>query len=429
MMFTKFVLLAAAVVCTAAAQEPQPAPAPVPPVPPAPRSPDSPRVKEPRPPREPVVRVHGKSLSGGSYDRGTHALDEGRWDEAREIFEAIANAKAPRADGALYWKAYSENRLGRRDDALATLASLRQQYPSSEWLNDAQALQVEIQQQAGKPVDPNAEANEELKLMAINVLINQDPERAVPLLDKILKSGGSSIRLKDRAMFVLTQSKSPQAQQLLLSMAKGGSNPDVQLRALKYMAMSGNKNVSADIAGIYSGSHDQAIKRQALNSLMIAKAVDELFNIARNEPDPNLRSEAIRDLGILHQNDKLMQLYQGGIAKDAVLENMFLLGDPARLLEILRTEKDPKLRAAAIHSLGLMHSQQAGDGLIALYSSEPDTGVKKQIVESLFIQRNAKGLVDIAKKENNLDMKRDIVQKLTMMKSKDATDYMLELLK
>src|SRR5580704_17265492 len=108
MMFTKFVLLAAAVVCTAAAQEPQPAPAPVPPVPPAPRSPDSPRVKEPRPPREPVVRVHGKSLSGGSYDRGTHALDQERWDEAREICEAIANAKAPRADGSLYWKAYSE---------------------------------------------------------------------------------------------------------------------------------------------------------------------------------------------------------------------------------------------------------------------------------------------------------------------------------
>jgi HEAT repeat protein len=418
MSFMKFVLLAAALVCAASAQDVQPAP------PAAPMAP-----KPPKPPRPLAEHAHGKSATGQrDYDRGTRALDEGRWDEARQIFDQIARAKAPRADGALYWKAYSENRLGRRDEALATLASLRQQYPSSEWLNDAQALTAEIQQQAGKPVDPNAEANEELKLMAINVLINGDPERAVPLLEKILKSG-SSIRLKDRALFVLTQSRSPQAQQLLLTMAKGGSNPDLQLRALKYLAMGGNKNVSADIAGIYNSSHDLAIRKQALNSLFMAKAADELFNIARTEQDANLRSEAIQVLGMLRQSDKLMQLYQAGIAKDSVLDSMFLLGDASRVLEILRTEKDPKLRASAIHSLGLMHSQQAGDSLVALYSSEQDMAMKKQIVESLWLQHNAKALVDIARKEPSPEMKREIVQRLTMMKSKEATDYLMELLK
>jgi HEAT repeat protein len=424
MTFVKPVLLAAALVSAGAAQD---APPPVPPV-----SPAAPAIsvtpKAPRPPKPPTMHEHGKLPTGGAYDRGSRALDDGRWDDARQIFDGIAHTKGQRADGALYWKAYSENRLGRRDEALATLASLRQQYPSSEWLNDAQALQVEIQQQAGKPLDPDAAANEDIQLMAISVLMNGDPERAVPLLEKILKSG-SSIRLKDRALFVLTQSKSPQAQQLLVNIAKAGSNPDLQLRALRYMAMSGNKNVTADIAAIYSSSHDLAIKRQALNSLMMAKASDELFNIARNEQDANLREEAIRNLGILHQSDKLMQLYQGGIAKDAVLENMFLLGDPARVLEILRFEKDPKLRASAIRSLGLMHSQQAGDGLVALYPAEQDMSVKKEIVESLFIQHNARGLIDIARKETNAGMKRDIVQKLTMMKSKEATDYMLELLK
>ncbi len=414
MSITKSVLLAATLVCAAIAQD-------VPPAPPAPQPSPS--------PKPPTVRVRARERSGDrNYDRGTRALDEGRWDDARQIFDEIARAKGDRSDGALYWKAYAENRLGRRDEALATLALLRQQYPSSAWQNDAQALTVEIQQQAGKPVDPNAEANEEIKLMAINGLMNGDPERAVPLLEKILKSP-SSIRLKDRALFVLTQSNSPQAQQLLLGIAKGGSNPDLQLRALKYLAMSGNKNVTADIAGIYKSSHDLAIKKQALNSLMIAKAVDELFYIARTEQDANLRTEAIRDLGILHQGDKLSQLYQGGIAKDVVLENMFLLGDPNRLLEILRTEKDPKLRASAIRSLGMMHSQAAGDGLIALYPAEQDTTVKKEIVNSLFIQRNAKGLVEIARKESNPEMKRDIVQRLTMMKSKDSTDYLMELLK
>jgi HEAT repeat protein len=418
----KSVILAASLVCVAEAQEPQAQPAPAPKILVQPEPP-----RPPRPPKEPTIRIHGRSVDG-QYDQGTRALDAGRWDDARQIFDAIAGAKGPRADGALYWKAYAENRLGRRDDALATLASLRQQYPSSEWLNDAQALTVEIQQQAGKPVDPNAEANEELKLMAINALIGTDPERAVPLLEKILKSA-SSPRLKDSALFVLTQSKSPQAQQLLLSIAKGGSNPDLQLRALRNMAMSGNKNVAPDILSIYNASHNQAIKKQAISSLAMAKASDELFNIARNEQDAALRNNAIESLAMLRQADKLQQLYQAGVAKKTVLESMFMLGDPGRLLEIIHTEKDPELRASAIRSLGLMRSSQAGDGLVALYPNEQDMAVKKQVIEALWLQRNAKALVDIARKESNPELKKEIVQKLTMLKSKEATDYLMELLK
>ena len=386
-------------------------------------------MKPPRPPRPPkpaVIRERGRS-GDGHYDRGTRALDAGHWDEARQIFDTIASSKGPRADGALYWKAYAENRLGRRDEALATLASLRQQYPSSDWLNDAQALTVEIQQQSGKPVDPNAEANEELKLMAIGAMANTDPDRAIPLLEKVLKSA-SSPRLKDKALFVLTQNRSQQAQQLLLNIAKTGSNPDLQLRALHYMAIAGNR-VAPDILSIYNASHNEAIKKQALASLMMAKASDELFTIARNEQDPALRSEAIRQLAMLRQPDKLAQLYQAGVAKDTVLESMFLSGDPGRLLEIARTEKDPKLRATAIRSLGMMHSAQAADGLIALYASEQDPGVKRSIVEALWIQHNAKGMVDIARKEPNAEMKKEIVEKLLMMKSKERDEYMMELLK
>ncbi len=425
----KSAFLAAALAGAAAAQEPQPA-QPAQQAQPAPRAlqPEPPR--PPKPPKVSTLRIHGRSMDS-QYDHGTRALDAGRWDEARQIFDAIANAKGTRADGALYWKAYAENRMGRRDDALATLASLRQQYPSSDWLNDAQALTVEIQQQGGKPVDPDAAANEELKLMAINALINTEPERALPLLEKILKSAAAP-RLKDRALFVLTQSKSPQAQQLLLSVAKGGGNPDLQLRALNYMAVSGNKTVTADILGIYNASHNQAIKRQAINSLMVAKAADELSTIARTEQDPALRDEAIHMLAALHQGDKLMQLYMAGVSKQTVLEAMsagFQAGDSSRLLEIIRAEKDPHLRATAIRTLGLIHSTQAGDALVALYANEQDPAVKRQIVEALWLQHNAKALVDTARKETNPEMKKEIVQKLTMMKSKEATDYMMELLK
>jgi hypothetical protein len=38
------------------------------------------------------------------------------------------------ADGALYWKAYAENKMGQRADALSTLVELQKSYPKSRCL-------------------------------------------------------------------------------------------------------------------------------------------------------------------------------------------------------------------------------------------------------------------------------------------------------
>jgi hypothetical protein len=50
-------------------------------------------------------------------------------------------------------------------------------------------------------------------------------------------------------------------------------------------------------------------------------------------------------------------------------------------------------------------------------------------VNTLFMQRNAKALVDVARSEKDPQMKKEIVSKLSIMKAPEATDYLLELLK
>jgi HEAT repeat protein len=67
--------------------------------------------------------------------------------------------------------------------------------------------------------------------------------------------------------------------------------------------------------------------------------------------------------------------------------------------------------------------------LVQIYKADKDPGVKKQIVSTLSMQGNAKALVDLARGETDPGMKKEIVSRLSMMKSKEATDYMLELLK
>ena len=148
------------------------------------------------------------------YSSGQNALDNRQSDQAVGYFNQVISRNTGRVDGALYWKAYALGGLGRRDEAAASLAELRKSYASSRWLDDAKALDLELKQASGQTVSPEAESDEELKLMAINGLMQSDPERAFPLLEALLKSSASP-KVKRNTLFVLSTSNSPKAQALV----------------------------------------------------------------------------------------------------------------------------------------------------------------------------------------------------------------------
>ena len=161
-----------------------------------------------------------KSTQDALYSDGTRAINDGRWADAEAIFSKIAQQKGDRADASIYWKAYAENKEGKSALALASCKYLRDAYPKSSWINECGALEIEIRGKSGDPVQPQAEQNEDLKLLALNSLMEQDESRALPIIQQIL-TGNSSEKLKDRALFVLAQDSSPQAQQVLLTWRAG----------------------------------------------------------------------------------------------------------------------------------------------------------------------------------------------------------------
>ena len=306
----------------------------------------------------------------GAYDEGARALDEHKYDEAVQHFDTVITAKSTRADGALYWKAYALNREGKRDEALAALTQLRTDYPSSAWLHDAQALQDEVKRSAGQPISPEQESNDDLKLMAINSLMNADAERAIPLLEGILK-GNAAPNVKERALFVLAQSKSPRAQQVLTDYAKGAGNPDLQLRAIRYVGMSGTKEAQQQLAVIYAGSGDVRLKASILQSLMIANATDALMSVAKTEKDATLRDSAIRDLASNKAvpTDGLMELYgsSDAQAKRSIVDGLASRRDAKTLVDLVHRETDPTLKRAIVERLGGMHdNKEAMDYMMEL---------------------------------------------------------------
>src|SRR5262249_31082905 len=160
--------------------------------------------------------------------------DEHDWKRAAKAFQRVAEMKMSRADAALYYLAFAQGRMGQRPEALETLERLKQQYPKSKWNDDAKQLALEIRQSAGQQIPPENVTDVELKLIALNGLMNSDPERAVPILDNILRTSKEP-KLKDRALFVLSQSNSQQAFDVLSRVAKNGADVDLQRRAVRYL--------------------------------------------------------------------------------------------------------------------------------------------------------------------------------------------------
>jgi hypothetical protein len=364
------------------------------------------------------------------YDDGREDLDDDQYDKAEAKFKQLADMNGPQTDAALYWKAYAENRLGKRDTALATIADLKKRFPQSRWQRDAEALEIEVRQSTGNPAHPENQSDEELKMLALQGIMNADPQKGISILENILNGSGTP-KLKSRALFMAAQSGRPEARDVLAKIAKGQSNPELQRKAVEYLGLFGGAEARKTLADVYASSNDASVKHAILRSYMLGGDHERLFAAAKSEKDESLRREAIRQLGLVHGTSELEQLYQAETSTEVrreILQAFFLAGDSGRLLQAAQGEKDPDLRRTAIRNLGLIHSDDSGKALQEIYSKETDHTLKEEVLNAYFLQGNAKALVAIARSEKDPELKKTAVSKLTLMHSKEGTDYLMELL-
>ncbi|HEX7831358.1 MAG TPA: tetratricopeptide repeat protein [Thermoanaerobaculia bacterium] len=364
------------------------------------------------------------------YQRAVSAIDSEEWDRAVRDFAKVVEMKGSRADDALYWTAYALNRLGRNGEAKQAISTLRKAYPDSRWIDDAEALDLEIREARGERVKPEEIGDEDLKMIAINTLMHTDPEKAYPLLEKIVRSNTATRKMKERALFVLTQSSSARAQTLIADIARGNNNPQLQEEAVKYLGINGTARNLQLLSEVYTSATSVNVKKSVLQAFMIAGEQSRVLAAAKGEKNEDLRMDAIQLLGVMGARADLASMYATETSRDAkekILQGLFIAGDAQRLGELAKSEKDSELRAVAIRNLGLTGSGSA-PLLLQLYASEKDREIKEAVIEGLFVQGNARALIDLSKKETDRQLKREIIEKLSVMGSDEAVKYMLEIL-
>ena len=373
--------------------------------------------------------------SSGHYESGKNYLNRRQYDQAITRFDRVIAAKGANVDGSLYWKSFAQFKMGKTEDALATIALLRKDHPQSPYNSDARALEAEVKKRAGQPINPTDVDNDELKMLAIQGLMNTDSARAIPLLEGVL-NGTNSLALKRQALYMLALSKDPKAHQILLNYAKGSGNPDLQLEAIRYLSANRDKQTtSSQLMEIYSSTQSQDVKLAVIRALQSARANVALSNIVSSGSSPVVvRQQALNGLAGQINPDELWSLYQKETSKELKTQMISLFGSMDavdHLNRIVTSEKDVDLRRRAVRSMGSRKSEKTGQMLVNMYGSEQDLETRRTIISALSSQNNAEGLVAVARKETTLELKKDIVRKLSDMapKSKVAADYLMEIIK
>jgi HEAT repeat protein len=218
---------------------------------------------------------------------------------------------------------------------------------------------------------------------------------------------------------------------VLTAVARGNSNPDLQGKAIEYLGVHGGRENREMLAEIYAASSDVNIKRRILRSFGVSGERARVLAVATTEASPELRAAAVQQLGVMNAHEELWQLYQKEQSLDIkkrILQAMFVGGNATRLIEIANSEQNPELRRSAIRNLGHMGGQKTGDALTAIYGREKDLETRKAVIQAFVNQNNATQLVAIARKETDAQLRKEIVSRLSHMRSKVALDYLLEIL-
>ena len=371
-----------------------------------------------------------KDKSERFYDEGSRRMDDGEWEAAIKSFEKVIDLGGRQSDAACYWKAYALRKLTRLPEALASIEELRKLNPRSAWIDDARALELEIRNAKGTRSSPETENDEEMKLVAINALGNVDPERAVPMLEKLIRSG-SSTRLREQALFVLVQIGSSRARDLLYEIARGRSHPELQRKAIEYLGMFNVQDARPLLKEILNSSPDASVRRAVLNAYMTSGDTESLYAIAKSERDDDVRRDAINLLGAQGATEELMELYKTETSTDVrakILESLGICGSTNELIGIARTERDPRLRRAAIHGIAIGSGPSSTPALMSIYTSDKDPEVRRAVLDAFMIQANDTALIKVARTETNPELKRRAVEYLGSMGSKQATEFLLQIL-
>lgn len=256
---------------------------------------------------------------------------------------------------------------------------------------------------------------EALALAAMEGLMSQPAERALPLLKKVL-SGSQTRLVKERALFVLGQINKPEAQDILLDFARMPDNP-LRSEAIRTIGIGGNAKSLGALQDIYNAG-DATTKRRVLEAWLIAGRKSEVYQAALNAKTESEAASAIRTLGAMGAGEELRKLGEHRKNSKSLLEAYAVAGDLTSLRKIADAPGDMSLRVDATRRIGIINSDAARTALRDLYnanSSADNAQLRDAALQGMLVRNDQQGVLALYRAAKTNEEKRVLLRTLSIM--------------
>lgn len=403
-----------------------------------------------------------------AYREARESLNQRDYATAAEQFALVADRypDSREAPEALYWQAFALLREGDRRDLHAAKKALEEQfdrYPDQARDGDSEELAIRIQARLAELGDSEAAeeimrlANElgeegptreeETRMAALNALMHMNPERALPILRKVLVENPQkySEEFRSQAIFMVSQqAHADEAVDILLYVVRNDRSPEIRGEAVFWLSQASSDRTIAILDSLLSDPDEiDEVREKAVFALAQvggSEALETLRRVAANpEVDAEIRENAIFWIGQSsgHEGTEfLIELYSELESIDLKEKVLFSVaqgggrGAGDFLMGIVRNpDEDIETRNNALFWLGQTDHVDE-DELVAMISTLDEPELAEQIVFVLS-QRGSpasiEALIELARSSEDPELREKAIFWLGQSGDERAADYLEEL--
>ncbi|MEP7325761.1 MAG: HEAT repeat domain-containing protein [Gemmatimonadota bacterium] len=264
--------------------------------------------------------------------------------------------------------------------------------------------------------------DDDMRVAALNALLQMDADRAVPILRRVLaRRDACSEVLRRKAIFLVSQKQTAETEDILLGAARTDPDDEVRQQAVFWLSQVGTERAVAALDSILRTSTDRQMQEKAifaLSQVNKGRASAALRAYAeRTDAPTELRAQAIFWIGQSNNADnaRYLQTLYGTLREKELKEKVIFSlsqmnsAENARfIMSIALNESEGiEMRKQALFWAG----QQGGSitDLVALYAKMTNPEMKEQLI-FVYSQRNEKPavdkLVDIARSDPDREMRK-----------------------
>ena len=253
------------------------------------------------------------------------------------------------------------------------------------------------------------------------------------MLEKCCQGTGSPQAEGAGALRARAEQLAEGARESSSSIAKGNSQPDLQMQGDPVPRHPRRAARAAPRWPTSTPHRRTSTSRGAsCSAFMVAGEKDRLLTAAQTEQNAELRAGSRQQLGVMGAHDELWTLYQKESTVDVkkqIIQAMFVGGNATRLIELAKTEQNPELRRLAVRNLGADGSQAHGRRAGRDLRQRQGPGDQEGGRSTGCSSEQRRGAGRLARKEQDIDHEEgDRPEAVGDAGSKVATDYLLELL-